>query len=71
MEEIVAVSAVRGFEAPSVIRGDNILVDGIRLPYVNVGNAPTPATIPFGSLPGAVLPAFPIQGAQTSALLRQ
>lgn len=67
VEEIIAVSAVRGFEPPSLIRGDNILVDGIRLPYVNVTNALGPATIPFGSLPGAVLPAFPILGAQTSA----
>ena len=66
-EEIIAASAVRGFEAPSLIRGDNILVDGIRLPYANVATAPVPATIPFGSLPGAVLPAFPIQAAQTSA----
>src|SRR5947207_1757284 len=30
-EEVIAVSATRGFEAPSLVRGDNILVDGIRL----------------------------------------
>ena len=66
-EEIIAVSATRGFEAPALIRGDNILVDGIRLPYVNVANALTPPTIPFASLPGAVLGAFPIRDAQTSA----
>lgn len=65
-EEIIAVSAVRGFEAPALIRGNNILVDGIRLPYVNVDNPPAPPTIPFGSLPGAVLGAFPIRNAQTS-----
>jgi hypothetical protein len=28
---VIAVSAARGFEAPQLIRGDNILVDGIRL----------------------------------------
>src|SRR5882672_2347192 len=65
-EEVIAVAAGRGFEPPSLIRGDNILVDGIRLAYLNVNNAPSPATIPFGSLPGAVDPLFPIRGAQTS-----
>ncbi|HYR77643.1 MAG TPA: heme-binding protein [Pyrinomonadaceae bacterium] len=65
-EEVIAVSAARGFEAPSVIRGDNILVDGIRLAYLNVANAPAPTTTPFGSLPGAVDPMFPIRGAQSS-----
>lgn len=51
-EELIAASGVRGFEAPATIRGDNILVDGIRLPYSNVANPPAPATIPFASLPG-------------------
>lgn len=68
-EELIAASAVRGFEAPPLVRADNILVDGIRLPYSNVTNPPTPATIPFGSLPGAVPGAFPIRGAQTSAFV--
>jgi uncharacterized protein GlcG (DUF336 family) len=66
-EEIIAVSAVRGFETPQLIRGDNILADGVRLPFTNVENAPAPATISFGSLPGAVDAMFPIRGAQTSA----
>jgi uncharacterized protein GlcG (DUF336 family) len=65
-EEVIAASAVRGFEVPSLIRGDNILVDGIRLAYQNVTNVPAPATIAFGSLPGAVDPLFPIRGAQVS-----
>jgi uncharacterized protein GlcG (DUF336 family) len=64
-EEVIAVSAVRGFETPSLIRGDNILVNGIRLPFVNVSQPLTPATIAFGSLSGTLL--SPIQGAQTSA----
>jgi uncharacterized protein GlcG (DUF336 family) len=51
-EELIAASAVRGFETPAQIRGDNILVDGIRLPYSNVGDPPAPVTIPFASLPG-------------------
>ena len=58
-EELIAASGVRGFEAPSLIRGDNILVDGIRLPYSNVLNPPAPATIPFGSLPGGPAVIFP------------
>src|SRR6266852_7152914 len=65
-EEVIAVSGARGFEAPPLIRGDNILVDGIRLAYLNVNNAPAPATLAFGSLPGSVDPLFPIRGAQTS-----
>lgn len=65
-EEVIAVSAARGFEAPSLIRGDNILVDGIRLAYLNVTNAPAPPTMAFLSLPGAVDPLFPIRGAQPS-----
>ncbi|HEY6046286.1 MAG TPA: heme-binding protein [Pyrinomonadaceae bacterium] len=63
-EEVIAVSAVRGFEAPTTIRGDNILVDGIRLTYLNVVDAITLPAIPFGSLPGVVT--SPILGAQPS-----
>lgn len=66
-EELIAASAVRGFEPPASIRGDNILVDGIRLPYSNVSSAPTPATIAFGSLPGLLT--SPVLGAQTSAFI--
>jgi uncharacterized protein GlcG (DUF336 family) len=68
-EELIAASAVRGFEAPPLIRGDNILVDGIRLPYSNVASPPAPATLAFGSLPGVVPIAFPIRSAQTSAFV--
>jgi uncharacterized protein GlcG (DUF336 family) len=68
-EELIAASAVRGFEAPALIRGDNILVDGIRLPYSSVGSPPAPPTIAFGSLPGVVPGAFPIRSAQTSAFV--
>jgi uncharacterized protein GlcG (DUF336 family) len=63
-EEVIAVSAVRGFEAPTTIRGDNILVDGIRLTYLNVTAAISPPTMAFGSLPGVVT--SPILGAQPS-----
>ncbi|MEK6280475.1 MAG: heme-binding protein [Acidobacteriota bacterium] len=66
-EEIIALSAIRSFEPPSGIRADNILVNGIRLPFVNPTTALQPPTISFGSLPGAVDPAFPIRAAQPSA----
>ncbi|MDX6695021.1 MAG: hypothetical protein QOF02_2624 [Blastocatellia bacterium] len=65
-EEAIAVSAVRGYETPQLIRGDNILVNGLRLPFVNAGQAITPPTIAFGSLPGSVDASFPIRGAQPS-----
>lgn len=64
-EEIIAASAERGFEPPSLIRGDNILANGIRLAYQNVANAPAPPTMAFGSLSGTLL--SPILAAQTSA----
>ena len=66
-EELIAASAVRGFEAPALIRADNIFVDGIRLPYSNVTNPPAPATLNFGSLPGVV--SSPIRSAQTSVFV--
>jgi uncharacterized protein GlcG (DUF336 family) len=66
-EEVIALSAVRGFEAPSLIRADNILVDGVRLPLLNATEVLRPATIPFGSLPGLVDALFPIREAQPSA----
>ncbi len=66
-EEVIALSAVRGFETPGLIRGDNILVDGVRLTFINATEVLRPVTIPFGSLPGAVDPLFPIRGAQPSA----
>ncbi|HJR07349.1 MAG TPA: heme-binding protein [Pyrinomonadaceae bacterium] len=70
-EEIIAVAAGRGYEPPPLIRGDNIIVDGVRLPYVNVTDedAPRPATIPFANLPGSVDTDFPIRPAQPSAFV--
>ena len=65
-EEAIAVAATRGFEAPSLVRGDNILVNGIRLAYLNVTNAAAAPTFAFGSLPGAVDPSFPVRAAQPS-----
>ncbi len=54
-EEVIAVAATRGFESPAFIRANNILVEGIRLPFANVTDPPVVPTIPFGSLPGTIL----------------
>jgi uncharacterized protein (TIGR03437 family) len=64
-EELIAVAATQGFEAPAAIRGDQILVDGMRLSFVNAPQTGVQAG-PFGSLPGAVDPRFPIRGAVLS-----
>ena len=55
-EELIAASGIRGFETPAGIRGDTILVDGIRLPFSNVANAPAPTNV--ASIAGAVI-SFP------------
>jgi uncharacterized protein GlcG (DUF336 family) len=52
-EEIIAASGIRGFEAPALIRGDNILVDGIRLPFSNVAVPLAPTAI--ASIAGATI----------------
>ena len=56
-EELIAAAGIRGFEAPALIRGDNILVDGIRLAFTNVTNPPAPATT--ASIAGAIISAPP------------
>jgi uncharacterized protein GlcG (DUF336 family) len=56
-EELIAASGIRGFEAPALIRGDNILVDGIRLPFSNVTNAPASTTV--ASIAGSIITAAP------------
>ncbi|MBV8855949.1 MAG: heme-binding protein [Acidobacteria bacterium] len=65
-EELVAVAAQRGFQPPDLIRGDNIIVGGVRLAYLNVtdADAPRPATTPFASLSGTLL--SPVVAAQPS-----
>ena len=52
-EELIAASGIRGFETPTGIRGDTILVDGIRLPFSNVTNPPAPTTV--ASIAGATI----------------
>jgi uncharacterized protein GlcG (DUF336 family) len=55
VEELVAVAATRGFETPADIRGEKIIVNGIRFPFVNV-DMPSPVSLtPFNSLRGSVV----------------
>ena len=56
VEELIAASGTRGFEAPSGITGDKILVDGIRLPFSNVTTAPAPSNV--ANIAGAII-SFP------------
>ncbi len=56
VEELIAVAGSRGFEAPSGIRSDQILLDGVRLPYSNVEQPPPTPTLSFNALPGTVVP---------------
>ncbi len=63
-EETIAFAASRGFESPTLIRADNILVEGIRLPFSNAASVTIVPTIPFGSLPGVA--AIPVVSAPVS-----
>jgi uncharacterized protein (TIGR03437 family) len=65
VEEIIAVAGTLGFESPLPIRGDQIYVDGIRLPFINAPQTGTAAPA-FNTLPGTVLAAFPVRGVQPS-----
>ena len=53
-EEVIAAHGTRGFEAPALIRADNILVEGLRFPFSNVDQTTAVNLIPFANLPGTV-----------------
>jgi uncharacterized protein GlcG (DUF336 family) len=55
VEELVAIAATRGFETPADIRGEQIVVNGIRFPYVNAELPAAVSLTPFGSLRGSVV----------------
>jgi uncharacterized protein GlcG (DUF336 family) len=55
VEELVAVAATRGFETPTEIQGDKIIVNGIRFPFVNTPMPPAVSTSRFDQLRGDVL----------------
>jgi uncharacterized protein GlcG (DUF336 family) len=53
VEELIAIAGSRGFEAPSGIRSDQILLDGVRLPYSNADQSQTnSATMSFNEALG-------------------
>jgi uncharacterized protein GlcG (DUF336 family) len=54
-EELVALAATRGFDTPQEIQGDKIIVNGIRLPFVNTPMPAAISTKPFDQLNGQVL----------------
>ncbi|HKY03710.1 MAG TPA: heme-binding protein, partial [Blastocatellia bacterium] len=65
-EEEVAVAASRGFDPPADIRGEQIIVNGIRFPFVNA-SASARASLPqFDQLGGAVDTQFPLRSAVAS-----
>lgn len=53
-EEVIAAHGIVGFEAPALVRADNILVEGLRFAFSNVRETTPVNLIAFGSLPGAV-----------------
>lgn len=64
-EERAALGGALGFDAPELVRGDNILADGIRLPFANATAEPitniaaVPGTflvVPRAGLPSALAP---------------
>jgi uncharacterized protein GlcG (DUF336 family) len=52
LEEVAALAGARGFEPPVTITGDKIIINGIRLPYVDVGAPPPLPVRSFNQLPG-------------------
>jgi len=69
LEEIAAVAGTFGFEVAPGLRIDTMQIDGMTLPYVNVPQTGNGAPPPFGSLPGAVDPSFPIRPQQASRFM--
>jgi len=49
LEELAAASGTKGFQAPSGIRGDQIFLDGIRLPFANAEPPSVLATRTYAS----------------------
>src|SRR5215813_671055 len=65
VEELVAVAGTRGFETPSEIQGNKIVVNSIRFTFVNTPMPPAIPTPGFSQLRGDLL--VPIRPAQPSA----
>jgi uncharacterized protein GlcG (DUF336 family) len=65
LDEDVALAGEIGFAPAPVFYGNNVTINGFRLAYVSSGTS-LGAVIPFGSLPGAVVPPYNIMGAPTN-----
>jgi uncharacterized protein (TIGR03437 family) len=65
VEELIAVAATQNFEAPADIRAEQILVDGVRLPFVNAPQTGVQAPA-FATLDGAVVAPFTIRATPAS-----
>src|SRR5262249_36583949 len=59
LEEQAALAGTIGFDTPDLIRADNILADGIRLPYSNAKPESAGGTLPAGDFLLGPLPGFP------------
>ena len=57
LEEVIAAAGTLGFSAPSGIRGDRILVDGITIPFANAEPPAGLNTVAYGSLVGTEIQA--------------
>ena len=64
IDEDIALAGQTGFAPAEVILGSHVLIDGIRVAYVN-STTTLGAVIPFGSLPGALVAAYPVIAAPT------
>lgn len=53
-EEIIAAAGTLGFSAPAGIRGDNILVDGMRIQFANAEPPSSQTTTPYATFAGEV-----------------
>jgi uncharacterized protein GlcG (DUF336 family) len=69
-DEIIALGAIIGYEVPGQLRGDNIYLDGIRLPYANAVPPAGNFTLPFDSLAtrGVIDAAYPLQATPAAKL---
>lgn len=63
IDEDVALAGQIGYQCDPILNGDNVTVNGFRLAYIN-STTSLGAVIPFGSLPGANLPAYPLEPAK-------
>ncbi|MDB6122381.1 MAG: hypothetical protein JWQ71_1374 [Pedosphaera sp.] len=62
IDEDVALAGQTGYVPAEVFLGSHVLIDGIRLPYVN-STTSLSSVIPFASLPGASVAAYPLMAA--------